>query len=104
MLTNGLTQAEIDDVSSLLSAIGVSSRVTPNWCNGAASDDKPPSTASVKTALDRMRRLARLEPVVWDKLDEEVALPYLVTALEQAWNNKRKRLTGMCVCGAARAG
>ena len=102
LLANGLTQAEIDDVSSLLSAIGVSSHVTPNWCDGEASDEEPPTEESVKTAL-----LAVAGRTQFDKAHSQLVargLPYLVAALEQAWNNKRKRLTGMCMCGAARAG
>ena len=100
--TNGLTQAEIDDVSSLLSAIGVSSHVTPNWCDGEASDEEPPTEESVKTAL-----LAVAGRTQFDKAHSQLVargLPYLVAALKKAWSNERERLTGMCVCGAARAG
>ena len=69
-----------DVVVSMVETLGLAEWVTADWCNGEASDGKPPTEESVKTALDRMRRLARLEPVVWDELAQEFALPYLVAA------------------------
>ena len=91
-----------DAVVSMVKTLDLVEWVTADWCNGKASTEVPPTEESVKDAL-----LALAGRDEFDKAHRQLVargLPCLVTALEQAWNNKRKRLTGMCVCGAARAG